>query len=185
MNKLERDIRAEWRRLRAEYPDRLMGCSFKVNGRFKSKLGVCRSRRVDGMPVSVELARFVVADEAMREQAFDTLYHEVAHALAGHAAGHGPAWKAMCRKLGAQPERLANMTTDQRAVAERVNPHRWEVGCEKCNVSAKRHRLATKVKVHGRCGTCGGGLYFKDLRTGRVTRQRVTFDDIFSMNGGW
>ena len=35
----------------------------------------------------------------------DTILHEIAHALAGHDAGHGPAWKAVCRKIGANPER--------------------------------------------------------------------------------
>ena len=33
----------------------------------------------------------------------DTILHEVAHALAGPEARHGPAWKAVARRIGATP----------------------------------------------------------------------------------
>lgn len=32
-----------------------------------------------------------------------TILHEIAHALAGHAAGHGPRWKAVAISLGCPP----------------------------------------------------------------------------------
>lgn len=35
----------------------------------------------------------------------DTILHEVAHALAGREAGHGPKWKEACRRVGATPAR--------------------------------------------------------------------------------
>ncbi len=31
------------------------------------------------------------------------LLHEIAHAIAGWAAAHGPEWKAVCRQIGADP----------------------------------------------------------------------------------
>lgn len=37
----------------------------------------------------------------------DTVLHEIAHALAGHAAGHGPVWKAVARRIGATPRAKA------------------------------------------------------------------------------
>ena len=37
----------------------------------------------------------------------DTVLHEIAHALAGHAAGHGPIWKAIARRIGATPRAKA------------------------------------------------------------------------------
>lgn len=172
MTNTERTLRAEWRRIRAENPDRLAGCSFKINGRFKTKLGVCRSRRSDGMPVSVEIAKSLMAP-GLEQQAMDTLYHEVAHALVGHAAGHGPVWKAMCVKLGAKPERLANLTTDERAVMSEVNKPKWTVGCQDCGTSAQRHVLKSSVKVNGRCARCGGLLWWRDNRTGREGRQHA------------
>jgi SprT protein len=42
------------------------------------------------------------------EQTEDTILHEIAHALAGYKAGHGPEWKRMCRRVGANPSRLAH-----------------------------------------------------------------------------
>ncbi len=35
----------------------------------------------------------------------DTLLHEIAHALAGHGAGHGPAWREVADSVGAKPRR--------------------------------------------------------------------------------
>src|SRR5689334_13851065 len=72
--------------------------SFRFN-RSKVNMGLCKYG-----PRTIELSVFFVernSDEAIR----DTLLHEVAHALAGRAAGHGPLWKAMCVRVGAKPER--------------------------------------------------------------------------------
>lgn len=43
----------------------------------------------------------------------NTVNHEIAHALAGHKAGHGPDWKQKCFLTGAKPERCckAGITT--------------------------------------------------------------------------
>ena len=55
----------------------------------KRRQGVCkyRSRRI-------EIAEYY-ARHNPREKVLDTLMHEIAHALAGPKAGHGPAWKAV------------------------------------------------------------------------------------------
>lgn len=39
------------------------------------------------------------------ELILDTILHEIAHALVGPNHGHDDAWKAMCVKIGARPER--------------------------------------------------------------------------------
>lgn len=39
------------------------------------------------------------------ERCTETILHEIAHALAGHAAGHGPAWVRQARALGIKGER--------------------------------------------------------------------------------
>ncbi len=41
------------------------------------------------------------------EQVTDTILHEIAHALAGPRAGHGPKWKAIASRLGARPKSCA------------------------------------------------------------------------------
>ena len=39
-------------------------------------------------------------------QVTDTILHEIAHALAGAKAGHGPAWREVAKRLGATPRAL-------------------------------------------------------------------------------
>ena len=166
MNKLERDLRNAWRSARMNNPDRLMGCSFSFNGRFRRRLGVCRTRRSDGKPVSVELAACLLKDPRLERQAWDTFYHEVAHALVGHDAGPGPEWKAACVKLGARPERLARLNETEREAMQTVNQPKWTVGCERCGTSGQRHRFNERAV----CGKCNGGLTWKDNKTGRRRR---------------
>ena len=63
----------------------------------RGKLGECRSRQK-----LILLSRSHAVD-GPPEQVTDTILHEIAHALAGPAAGHGPAWKAIARRIGATP----------------------------------------------------------------------------------
>ena len=55
----------------------------------KRRLGVCKfqSKRI-------EIAEYYALNNPS-ESVLDTLLHEIAHALAGPRAGHGPAWKAI------------------------------------------------------------------------------------------
>ena len=45
--------------------------------------------------------------EGSEEQIRDTVLHEIAHAIAGYEAGHGPLWKATARRIGATPRAKA------------------------------------------------------------------------------
>lgn len=60
----------------------------------KRRAGLCDYKR-KRISVSRHLAARWEDDEVHQ-----TLLHEVAHALAGHAAGHGPAWRRIARELG-------------------------------------------------------------------------------------
>ena len=61
------------------------------------RLGLCSyNKKV------IKLARHHVMNGTDAE-IMDTIRHEVAHALAGPFAKHGPEWKAWARKLGANP----------------------------------------------------------------------------------
>lgn len=67
-----------------------------------SALGVCRYK-----PKHICLSKKWTLALGV-EEVTDTILHEIAHAIAGSNAGHGPAWKAACRTIGAKPERLAS-----------------------------------------------------------------------------
>lgn len=73
----------------------------------------------------------------------NTILHEIAHALAGHKAGHGPAWKAKAVMIGCDGERLYNSAVV--ATPER----RYKGTCPNCSRVITRHR---RDKIA--CGQC-------------------------------
>lgn len=168
MTRTEQILRDEWRGLRARYPDKLLGCDFVINGRFTRRLGCCRWLPGSEVAQSVEVAKSLTLDPALREQAVDTLLHEVAHALTGPHGGHGEEWKIWCRKLGCKPERLADLTTEERQVWNEVNPARYRVECLSCRKTFYRTRANATTKRHGRHKGCPGGLRWSDKRTGET-----------------
>jgi predicted SprT family Zn-dependent metalloprotease len=109
--------------------------------RRKRSLGLCRYHQK-----RIELSlHFVLAnDEA---QVRETVLHEIAHALAGEKAGHGPAWKTMCLRVGCKPERC------DKGVA--VMPTgRWQAQCPTCGKQYHRHRRPQR-RARYWCRTCG------------------------------
>ena len=58
-----------------------------------------RAGRCDFRERRITLSRYLASryDDATNRQ---TLLHEIAHALAGHAAGHGPHWRRIARAIG-------------------------------------------------------------------------------------
>lgn len=85
-------------------------------------------------------ARYVRrSDEAVIE---DTIRHEIAHALAGHSAGHGPLWKQWCLKVGAKPQRCKHES-------EIKSVKRYVAECPNCGITHQRDRVA-----RNRCYWC-------------------------------
>ena len=66
-------------------------------GEARKRLGACRFRH------HVIWISRTHALEGSEEQLLDTVLHEIAHAIAGHEAGHGLLWKATARRIGATP----------------------------------------------------------------------------------
>ncbi|MGO2151145.1 SprT-like domain-containing protein [Microbacterium gubbeenense] len=76
-----------------------------------------------------------------------TLLHEVAHALAGPAAGHGPAWKRIARELGYVGSATHNLET-----ANELAP--WVGTCPNGHI-VYRHRRPSRPSS---CVKCAGGF---------------------------
>lgn len=113
--------------------------SFGFNRRRRT-LGVCFYERR-----RIELSHHFVGgndEPAVR----DTLLHEIAHALAGQAAGHGPKWKTLARQIGATPERL-----DRDAV---MPDGRWYAICPNCGKRFTRYRRPPRNRKYA-CRACG------------------------------
>lgn len=83
----------------------------------------------------------------------NTILHEIAHALAGAGAGHGPKWKEMCLKVGAIPKACTDV--------ER-HSHKWELIC-KCN-TYKYYRKPSATTVNwANCRKCKGDFTLKKV----------------------
>lgn len=105
----------------------LVGWTFAF-GSSKRRLGACkyRTRRI-------EIAEYYAA-HSPDGHVLDTLRHEIAHALAGPKAGHGPAWRAVAVRLGAQP-----VACDRTGEAV-VEPGDWQSACAGCGRTHHRYR---------------------------------------------
>lgn len=94
----------------------------------RRRLGACKYQQK-----RIEIAEYY-ARNSPRESVVDTLLHEIAHALAGPAAGHGPKWKAVAVRLGATPQ---SCETTGQAV---VQPGDWQATCPSCKKTLHLYR---------------------------------------------
>lgn len=107
-------------------------------GTSKRRLGVCNYRQK-----RIEIAAYY-ASQNPSASVLDTLLHEIAHALAGLAAGHGPAWKAVAARIGATPQAC---DTSPDTI---VQPGDWQTTCPACNRTHHRYRRPPKLSGY-RC----------------------------------
>lgn len=112
-----------------------------------------------GIPTEMRLSkRYVLA--ADEKEVRGTVLHEVAHFLAGASAGHGDAWKAICRRIGAAPEAKCGTISDETMQAM----HKWTLTCRKCGGKVYRNRLtkAARFGIHPGCGREGTFIIHKN-----------------------
>lgn len=103
----------------------------------KRRAGLCDYTRK-----RISVSRYLAArhDDDANHQ---TLLHEVAHALAGPDAGHGPKWKSIARDLG-----YVGGTTHHGETATELAP--WIGVCPAGHI-AYRHRRATRPTSCAKC----------------------------------
>lgn len=82
-----------------------------------------------------------------------TILHEVAHAIAGYAAAHGPTWKRIAREIG-----YKGGTTYSEDI---VNPGRigqapWYLVCDACGKQIPRYKRSTREFS---CAKCSRGRF--------------------------
>lgn len=124
----------------------------------KRTLGMCRYKSK-----TIVLGRFYLA-AGSDEHIIDTILHEIAHALAGPGAGHGPKWKTACQKIGAIPKACCKDVTTPIG--------RYYAICPNCGIKYEYYRRPkyglgdpkTGVTSY-HCSVCGrgkGNLFFQD-----------------------
>jgi len=74
----------------------------------------------------ITLSRSIFSfSETARDDWRDVVLHEIAHALVGGKAGHGPTWRATARSIGCRATRCHSLPTAPRAIVGRCTP-----GCQ-------------------------------------------------------
>ncbi len=94
----------------------------------KRRLGVCKYRFK-----RIEISEYYARNSPLMA-VYDTLLHEIAHAIAGPAARHGPVWKAVAVRLGATPRACDN--SDETV----VTPGDWQTTCPACKKTFHRYK---------------------------------------------
>ena len=151
----ESEIRVLWDELQETLGRKVLGVPLKQEqwtfrfSRAKTQLGVTQHR-----DKYITVSRVLAQNGLSRDAISDTIRHEIAHAIDYEMrgeTGHGPKWKALAKKCGANPER----TTD---LPEEVSPpYRWHRWCPSCEiVVGKYYRRPTSDKYV--CKSCRGEL---------------------------
>ena len=79
---------------------------------------------------------------------YDTILHEIAHALVGPKHGHDIVWKKMAKKLGCSAKRCHNLE---------FSDYKWIRYCKNLCWEQKIHRR----KINLICRKCGASVYYK------------------------
>jgi hypothetical protein len=121
----------------------------------KRRAGLC-----DYTNRRISVSRYLSAryDDETNHQ---TLLHEVAHAIAGSDAGHGPRWKRIARDLG-----YIGGTTHRGETATDLAP--WVGVCPAGHI-AYRHRKASRATSCARCAP-----HFDERYVFTWTRREIT-----------
>lgn len=105
----------------------LAGWSFGVSTS-KRRLGVCKFHQK-----RIEISVYYAAHNP-DGVVLDTLMHEIAHALAGPKAGHGPQWQRIAQRIGATPQAC------DRSSETIVEPGDWQATCSSCRRTHHRYK---------------------------------------------
>lgn len=109
--------------------------------RSRRTLGLCRHRH-KAIQLSTHFIRLNPEAEVR-----DIVLHEIAHSLVGPGHGHGPQWKAMARRVGANPDRVNHTAT--------MPPGDWVAVCPNCN---RRFECFRRPRRRCWCRPCGPDL---------------------------
>lgn len=113
--------------------------------RSKKTHGLCRY--ATKTLVFSQAAFSIIGEDEVR----NTILHEIAHALAGGLAGHGPTWQRIHREIGGTGAQYVS----KNAAATIAATAPWQGKCPKCSKVTPQHRAPLRVK------SCACGVRFK------------------------
>lgn len=137
----EREVTALALQLMSEHNLNWPAWGFRM-ARSKLNLGFCEYNRFNGGTIAFSKNFLHLQDHEIR----DTLLHEIAHAIAGNKAKHGPEWMAVCRRIGAKPNASADLKKEDKTT------FKWTGVCPNGH-TCSRHALTEKGRRMA-CGRC-------------------------------
>lgn len=109
----------------------------------KGRAGICKYRSK-----TIGLSRMVTEMHSAAEVE-QTVKHEIAHAIAGSAAQHGPEWRRVFLSIGGDGHVTTTLTAEQRQSIV----YKW-VGTCKGGHTFNRHKLTQSLRRYGVCPRC-------------------------------
>lgn len=113
--------------------------------RAKKRFGLCNYTTK-----TISLSRYLVELNTL-ENVQKVILHEIAHALAGIHAGHGPKWKKIVQEIGGVPERCYGESIH-------TPPLRYTATCPQCGKTVQRKTKRT-IACKSCCNTFSGGKW--------------------------
>jgi predicted SprT family Zn-dependent metalloprotease len=124
----------------------------------RKRFGGCHFR-TQKITLSIDLTM-----RAEPRMVYDTILHEIAHAIAGPRAGHSEQWKQVARSIGCSAMRCFSYGDGVEPV-----PGEWQAVCGNCSKTYHMHRepKSKQIGAFKYCRNCG-------QIKGRLTFNKVT-----------
>jgi predicted SprT family Zn-dependent metalloprotease len=117
----------------------------------RKRLGVCKYDRFGGVAGTIGLSKYLLP-HVKNAKIKDTILHEIAHAIAGHAAGHGPKWQRIARQIGCDAKRCYNVSAFRAGAREKIlKQSKYNLVCPECG---HKSAMARRPKRNRSCGFC-------------------------------
>lgn len=115
-------------------------------------VGVCKGKRRLGLCNYRQRVIRISRDHIMKgtdEEVLDTIRHEVAHAIAGYGAKHGPIWQRVAIALGASPKPTTRVSY--------THNYKYYLNCGMCNkvVQRRLNKVSRTRLIKLYCTNCG------------------------------
>lgn len=121
----------------------------------KSTAGVCNYSKK-----TIFLSRFYLKHHDV-DTSWDTITHEVAHALVGPGHGHGRVWRTQHIRLGGSGDRTFSL--EGKVKEEYVRSAKWTGTCPKNPEHTFTRNRLTKAARSGSCSRCSS-TFSKELQ---------------------
>ena len=115
------------------------GWSTAISNRMKRSFGMCNYTYK-----TITLSKTLVEANS-EERVRNTILHEIAHAIAGHTAGHGWKWRQVAQMLGCDARRC--FSSENTVIPQ----GKYTLTCPACGKTSQRQKRTHRTPSCGKC----------------------------------